>query len=134
MNLLQMEFGVLPAKVLKEDKAEYIQALIDTREDENVDLFVDCMTKLHCQHLKSDMDQYVKTTAEEMVDKAALREEMVRKWSIFLHLWSTSVRSRQTTSLVNFVSRGLRPSVTCGNLLSSGTLRRMEATRTAATA
>ena len=32
MNLLQMEFGVLPTKVLKEDKAEYIQALIDTRE------------------------------------------------------------------------------------------------------
>lgn len=129
-----MEFGVLPTKVLKEDKAEYIQALIDTREEENVDLFVDCMTMLHCQHLKTDIDQYVKTTAEEMVDKAALREEMVRKWSISLRLWSTSVRSRQTTSLVNFVSRGLRPSVTCGNLLSSGTLRRMEATRTAATA
>lgn len=32
MNLLQMEYGVLPTKVLKEDKAEYIQALIDTRE------------------------------------------------------------------------------------------------------
>lgn len=26
MNLLQMEFDVLPIKVLKEDKAEYIQA------------------------------------------------------------------------------------------------------------
>lgn len=32
MNLLQMEYGALPTKVLKEDKAEYIQALIDTRE------------------------------------------------------------------------------------------------------
>ena len=34
MNLLQMEYDVLPTKVLKEDKAEYIQALIDTREQE----------------------------------------------------------------------------------------------------
>lgn len=30
MNLLQMEYDVLPTKVYKEDKAEYIQALIDT--------------------------------------------------------------------------------------------------------
>lgn len=75
MNLLQMEFGVLPTKVLKEDKAEYIQALIDTREEENVDLFVDCMTMLHCQHLKTYIDQYVKTTAEEMVDKAIFSGE-----------------------------------------------------------
>ena len=36
MNLLQWEFGVLPTKVLKEDKAEYIQALIDTRESEDM--------------------------------------------------------------------------------------------------
>lgn len=30
MNLLQMEYDVLPTKVLKEDKGEYIQALINT--------------------------------------------------------------------------------------------------------
>lgn len=82
MNLLQMEFNVLPTKVLKEDKAEYIQALIETREEENVDIFVDSMTKLHCQHLKSDIDQYVKTTTEKMVEKSVLKEEIVEKWSI----------------------------------------------------
>lgn len=41
MNLLQMEYDVLPTKVLKEDKGEYIQALIDTREQENIQIFVD---------------------------------------------------------------------------------------------
>ncbi len=64
MNLLQMEYGVLPTKVLKEDKAEYIQALIDAREEENIDVFIDCMTELHCRHLKSDIDQYVKSISE----------------------------------------------------------------------
>ena len=39
MNLLQMEFDVLPTKVLKEDKATYIQALIDTREAEDIPSF-----------------------------------------------------------------------------------------------
>lgn len=82
MNLLQMEFGVLPTKVLKEDKAEYIQALIDTREEENIDIFIDCMTDLHCHHLKSDIDQYIKSTSKKMVDKAVLAKEMVDKWSI----------------------------------------------------
>ena len=72
MNLLQWEFDVLPAKVLKEDKAEYIQALIDTRENEDINIFLDCMTRHHCQHLKHDIDQFLTSTAEKMVDKAFL--------------------------------------------------------------
>ena len=32
MNQLQYEFGLVPVKIIKEDKAEYIQALIDSRE------------------------------------------------------------------------------------------------------
>ena len=66
MNLLQMEYGVLPTKVLKEDKAAYIQALIDTREEENMEIFLNCMSRLHCQHLKYDIDQYLKSVDAEM--------------------------------------------------------------------
>ncbi len=82
MNLLQWEFGVLPTKVLKEDKAEYIQALIEAREQEDIHIFLDCMTRHHCRHLKADIDQFIKSTAEKMVDKKALTQEMVDKWSI----------------------------------------------------
>ena len=66
MNLLQMEYGVLPTKGLKEDKAEYIQALIDTREEENIEIFLNCMSRLHCQHLRYDIDQYLKSVDAEM--------------------------------------------------------------------
>ncbi len=82
MNLLQMEFDVLPTKVLKEDKAEYIQALIDTREKEDINLFIDGMTELHCRHLKSDIAQFINSTSEKMVDKTALVKKMADKWSI----------------------------------------------------
>ena len=82
MNLLQMEYDVLPTKVLKEDKAEYIQALIDTREQEEINIFIDCMTRLHCQHLKADIDHYIESTSEKMVDKQDLKQKMVDKWSI----------------------------------------------------
>ena len=40
------------------------------------------MTQLHCQHLKWDIDQYIKSVAEEMVDKYDFEKEMVDKWSI----------------------------------------------------
>lgn len=77
---------VLPTKVLKEDKAEYIQALIDTREEENIEIFLDCMARLHSQHLRYDIDQFIKSTATEMVDKQTLTSEMADKWSIKLSL------------------------------------------------
>ena len=95
MNMLQWEFGVLPTKVLKEDKAEYIQALIDTREQEDINIFLDCMARHHCQHLKADIDQYTKDVEPDaraplahtqrvlrMVDKQDLKKKMVDKWSI----------------------------------------------------
>ena len=82
MNLLQWEFGVLPTKVLKEDKSEYIQALIDTREREDINIFINCMTELHCRHMQSDIDQYVASTTEKVVDKSVFRQKMVDKWSI----------------------------------------------------
>ena len=82
MNLLQWEFDVLPTKVLKEDKAEYIQALIDTRESEDLNIFLDCMARHHCQHLQLDIDQFIKSTTEKVVDKQELRQKMVDKWSV----------------------------------------------------
>lgn len=64
MNLLQMEFGVLPTKVLKQDKATYIQALIDAREQENITLFIHCMHHLHCEHLQQDISTYERDMLE----------------------------------------------------------------------
>ena len=58
MNLLQMEYNVLPTKVLKHDKAEYIQALIDTCEKEDINIFLDCMACLHIRHLQNYIQLY----------------------------------------------------------------------------
>lgn len=55
--------------------AEYIQALIDTREQENINIFLDRMARHHCQHLASDIDQYTKTVMDGVVDKAFLGRE-----------------------------------------------------------
>lgn len=86
MNLLQMEFGVLPTKVLKEDKAVYIQSLVDTREKDNINILLDCMTELHINHLRTDIERYKESVSAKMVDKYSLQEKMVDKWSIKLSL------------------------------------------------
>ena len=73
---------MLPTKVLIEDKASYIQALIDTREAGDIAIFQNCMATLHAQHLQTDIDRYFNSTTEKMVDKTTLKQEMVDKWSI----------------------------------------------------
>lgn len=82
MNLLEMEYGLLPVKVLKEDRAEYIQALVDSRENEDAGIFLDCLTRLHIRHLQREIDQYLLSTGEKMVDKEDLKSEILLKWSI----------------------------------------------------
>ena len=82
MNLLQWEFAVLPTKVLKEDKATYIQALIDTREAEDIALFQNYMATLHVQHLRTDIDQYISSIAEKMVGKTHFSWETGRYFGV----------------------------------------------------
>ena len=84
MNLLQMEYGVLPTKVLKEDKAEYIQALIDTREEKDMEVFMNYMVHLHCLHLRYDIDQFIKDMSSEMVDKWSIKPSLADKLSSIL--------------------------------------------------
>ena len=61
MNLLQMEFDVLTTKVLKEDRTQYIQALKDARDEEDIELFVNCMAQLHVNHLRAEIKMYKKS-------------------------------------------------------------------------
>ena len=85
MNLLQWEFDIIPSKVLKDDKAEYIQALVNAREKDDSNVFIECMMKLHTQHLKNDIEVYKKSInvdVEKLVDKHNLKQKMVDKWSI----------------------------------------------------
>ena len=88
MNLLQMEFGVLPTKVLKQDKATYIQALIDAREQENITLFIHCMHHLHCEHLQQDISTYERDMLEggqeggQKIEKGGQKTDKGGHWEL----------------------------------------------------
>ena len=58
MNHLQNEFGLVPNKVLKEDKAEYINALVKSREEESNVPFQDFMFLEHAKNLQQEIENY----------------------------------------------------------------------------
>ena len=59
MNMLQFEFGLIPTKILKEDKEEYIKALVSTREDDNLGIFRGFMTSMMEQNLQNEIVTYL---------------------------------------------------------------------------
>ena len=58
MNHLQYEFGLVPVKVVKEDKADYIQALIETRRQESLEPFREFMLEEHIRNLGKEIEEY----------------------------------------------------------------------------
>ena len=61
MNMLQFEFGLIPTKITKEDKEEYIKALVDTREKENLDIFREFMSSMTEKNLSFEIEAYLKS-------------------------------------------------------------------------
>ena len=51
--------------------------MIDTREQENINILLDRMARHHGQHLASDIDQNTKAVMDEVVDKDDLKQKLV---------------------------------------------------------
>ncbi len=66
MNLLQFEFKLIPAKILKEDKEEYIKALVATRENGDLSIFREFMTATMIKNLTHDIEVYRKLLEDDM--------------------------------------------------------------------
>lgn len=59
MNWIQFESGLIPSKILKEDKEEYIKALVATRESGDKEIFRTFMTDIMVKNLSNEIDAYV---------------------------------------------------------------------------
>ena len=67
MNHLQYEFGLIPSKVVKDDKAEYIQSLMDAREQETLFPFYEFMFDEHIQNISKEIEAYKKSQAADLI-------------------------------------------------------------------
>jgi Fic family protein len=67
MNHLQYEFGLVPVKIVKEDKAEYIQALIDSQEQESLEPFREFMMEEHVRNISKEIEEYKKSQEDDPI-------------------------------------------------------------------
>lgn len=73
--------------MLKEQKAEYIQALIDTREQDNEDIFVDTMLRIHQRNLSAEIAAFnasveandTKDDTKQLTDRQQFILDLIRK-------------------------------------------------------
>ena len=63
MNHLQYELGLVPTKIIKEEKAEYIQALVDSREQESLEPFREFILEEHTRNIAKEIEEYKKSQA-----------------------------------------------------------------------
>jgi Fic family protein len=75
MNMLQFEFGLIPTKILKEDKEEYIKALVATRETDNLDIFRSFMSSMMERNLQNEITIYLESIGE---NKSRVKPEKSR--------------------------------------------------------
>ena len=67
MNHIQYEFGLIPSKIVKEDKAEYIQSLVDAREQETLAPYRDFMVEEHIRNLTREIEFFKKSQASDPI-------------------------------------------------------------------
>lgn len=77
MNHIQFEFGLIPAKVLKEDKGDYINALIATRESEDISYFLEFMASEMVKTISGEIQSYLQTSQEESREKKPKSREKI---------------------------------------------------------
>ena len=58
MNMIQRQLGLVPSIVRKEDRGEYIQSLVDSRENDDSTITQDVMLRHHIANLNSRVLQY----------------------------------------------------------------------------
>lgn len=67
MNWLQFEFGLIPARINSEDKEEYIKALVETREAEDLEIFRRFMTESMIRQLEREIEAFEKSMKSDIL-------------------------------------------------------------------
>ncbi|MFR9540778.1 MAG: Fic family protein [Rikenellaceae bacterium] len=65
MNQVQFELGIFPTIIHKDHKVEYIEALVATREQEDIEIFRKFMFEEHCRNIEGAIAKYKATIESE---------------------------------------------------------------------
>ena len=65
MNMIQRHLGLVPSIVRREDKGEYIQSLVDSRENEDSTITQDVMLRHHFANLTKRVSEFKESLIED---------------------------------------------------------------------
>ncbi len=124
MNHIQFEFGLVPSKVLKEDKGDYINALIATREDDNMSLFTDFMAEEMIKTLSMDIESFLKSTQEsgEKIENSGKKKLKSREIILALLKEHSEYSARKLAEEIGITPKAVEKQL--ANLKASGLIRR----------
>ena len=127
MNMLQFEFGLIPTKILKEDKEEYIKALVATREDDDLDIFRGFMTSMMEQNLQNEIATYLESVGDEESGEKTQkgREKPIKSREKIVALLSEDGKSSATAlaEKIGISSKAVEKHL--ANLKASGVIERI---------
>ena len=83
MNMIQRQLGLVPSIVRKEDKGEYIQSLVDSRENDDSTITQDVMLRHHianlnCRVLQFQENDTVNVQSDTVNDTANANNDTVK--------------------------------------------------------
>ena len=91
MNMIQRQLGLVPSIVRKEDKGEYIQSLVDSRENDDSTIAQDVMLRHHianlnCRVLQFQENDTVNDTANANNDTVkGLKKSLQKVYTVILN-------------------------------------------------
>lgn len=91
MNMIQRQLGLIPSIVRKEDKGEYIQSLVDSRENDDSTIAQDVMLRHHianlnCRVLQFQENDTVNDTANANNDTVkGLKKSLQKVYTVILN-------------------------------------------------
>jgi Fic family protein len=77
MNWLQFEFGLIPSRILSDEKGEYIKALVATRENDDLTIFRRYMQGVVERQLTHEIELYQKNFAEDLPSESGRTSEKI---------------------------------------------------------
>lgn len=72
MNWLQFEYGLIPSRIFADDKEDYIKALVETRETEDLNVFRRFMTEMTVGHITKDILAFEESIGGSEADDAPI--------------------------------------------------------------
>lgn len=127
MNWLQFEYGLIPSRIFSDDKEEYIKALVATRENGDLSIFRNFMTKTMIAHLLRDIAIYKESIGESnpIIEKAdtPVKPTKIRDKIIDLLRQNPKLSATALAAEIGISAKGIQRHL--ANLKAEGILHRI---------